>query len=699
MTLLKAIWHFIGSITFAILLIASTALFVIVGTWIESSTGSHLHASYYTYGSPLFAALLCGFFVNILVSALRRWPFQQRHIPFLLTHLGLLLLISGVLIKIYWGTQGSLSVIEGGASSEIFLMPTLALSVESPGKKTVIPLKENSHQIATFDKVRFKTLQWIPHSQQRWLDWIKDDLLTLRNVPPILADSRPIPLLQQPPWHIAYTKNSPLEYLRTHTQIIIRNPLTQNTILDVPLIDFLANGFDHAPYLIHGKLTDNAITLRFENTLTDQTEIEEFSLDSKTPLFNRSEHILPRQFSVELQASPTFVFHDDSLTILQSHGTMQTVPLKENTSLYSYDKGYGGYSLTKEIATNAASNNRQALWNEVAELLSKSSNEGTPLAPPLQLLQQQTTEFAVTFTQFLEEWFQEGCWLCSASKIMPELDWTTVPQEYKRWKAKAILFTLLQNASYNGDNTLERLKTLLHIEGNATEILQALDAHAEMLAEALPQHQPSDSLIFSAALREHGITPDIFLHEIGEDRSEVVQLETKLKYHVEAEEPLAKWEDNRPAVLMEAVADGKKEHFWLALDKFASQLKVPILQGQYLVRLQALTEKIPYRIRLREARQINYPGTSQPFSYEADIWVNDELATLSMNQVYETWDGYRFYLSNIAPGKRDALQQVHIVVNRDPAKYYATLPGFALLTVGALWLLLRSGRGQYKRPM
>ena len=52
-------------------------------------------------------------------------------------------------------------------------------------------------------------------------------------------------------------------------------------------------------------------------------------------------------------------------------------------------------------------------------------------------------------------------------------------------------------------------------------------------------------------------------------------------------------------------------------------------------------------IRLRQAREIHYPHTQQPYSYESDILIAQHDGepvekTLSMNHVHETWDGYRF---------------------------------------------------------
>ena len=111
---------FLGSVYLAIILIALTALFVIWGTWLKSTTSSHLYASQLTYGSPFFVALLCGFFVNILVATLRRWPFKLKQIPFLITHLGLLMVLGGVILKMLMGTQGSMILWKEAAANISF---------------------------------------------------------------------------------------------------------------------------------------------------------------------------------------------------------------------------------------------------------------------------------------------------------------------------------------------------------------------------------------------------------------------------------------------------------------------------------------------------------------------------------------------------------------------------------------------------
>ena len=103
---MKSIYHFLGSVYFALILITTVAIFVVAGTFVESATQSHRYAALFTYESIFFVALLWGFFINILFAATRRWPFRLNHVPFLITHLGLLMILGGALTKHYFGVQG-----------------------------------------------------------------------------------------------------------------------------------------------------------------------------------------------------------------------------------------------------------------------------------------------------------------------------------------------------------------------------------------------------------------------------------------------------------------------------------------------------------------------------------------------------------------------------------------------------------------
>lgn len=171
--------RFLGGLPLALTLIGLAAVLVIAGTIIESNASSHGLADQWIYKSPLFQILLAGFFINILTSALLRYPFKKRHIAFLLTHLGLLMVIAGVFIKQQWGIQGTLSLMEGTSSKELTLPNTQALIVEARNGITVrYPLNKPL-------PVPFKRLALLPHAKESFHAWIEKDALHLLGHPPL----------------------------------------------------------------------------------------------------------------------------------------------------------------------------------------------------------------------------------------------------------------------------------------------------------------------------------------------------------------------------------------------------------------------------------------------------------------------------------------------------------------------------------
>ncbi len=157
------------------------------------------------------------------------------------------------------------------------------------------------------------------------------------------------------------------------------------------------------------------------------------------------------------------------------------------------------------------------------------------------------------------------------------------------------------------------------------------------------------------------------------------------------ESPPPKLEDFSPGIVLEIEEEDNKQVIALAYNASAEGLKWPILNGKYKIRFQPKLKKLPYRIRLRQARKISYPQSSQIYSYESDLLISQPNQppiekTLSMNQVYETWDGFRFYLSGIGYSPDLNLPYIQLIVNYDPAKYLITYPGAIFVCLGIVLL-------------
>ena len=181
---------------------------------------------------------------------------------------------------------------------------------------------------------------------------------------------------------------------------------------------------------------------------------------------------------------------------------------------------------------------------------------------------------------------------------------------------------------------------------------------------------------------------------LKEDFSDYI--ESPLEFAYEPSPAPLKLEDSRPVLQLKVHHLDRTEDVELAYDPTASSLFTPILSGQFKLRFQAQVVPIPHRVRLHDVQQINYPGSAQAFSYEAKISVQDtdqqnqapgEPESISMNYVYETLDGYRFYLSSLSPPDESRVQKAQLAVNADPARYILTYPGSAILALGIILLL------------
>lgn len=459
MKFLKRIYTFLGGFRFAIFLIALTVMFVIAGTFLESKTQSHRYAALWTYQNPIFYLLLWGFFINILFSALRRWPFKYKHIPFLITHLGLLMILGGVLIKNAYGTQGSMLIAEGSGTDEILLTEKPGLLIQTKSERRSVEFPKSKTKALSINDLNIKIVKYAPHAHENYAAWIKGPHAFILGLEPLIVQKD------------ANEMTPPSGKVRFHGH--------DSDVWNVKVVQ------TETPF-VKGSVGKNELLIA-----KDSENITHICcLDKGGKMFSES-------------------FSPDKLD-----------------KYIAYDQGFGGYTIPVKL----------------------------PISP----------------------------------------------------------------------------------------------------------------------------------HEI--------QLESPLyKEYKEVQYP-TKLEDFRPVVVLELTEDTQKDYIVLGYDPHANGLKWPALDGKYVFRFQPYIQKIPYFVRLHNARQINYSNSNQPFSYESDITVKDHRSneeihtTLRMNHVHETWDGYRFYMSSISPGDDSAIHRVQIVVNHDPAKYWLTYPGAVILALGIVML-------------
>ncbi|MCB1136985.1 MAG: hypothetical protein KDK78_12010, partial [Chlamydiia bacterium] len=296
--------------------------------------------------------------------------------------------------------------------------------------------------------------------------------------------------------------------------------------------------------------------------------------------------------------------------------------------------------------------------------------------------------------------------------VMDGLQWDLDPvlRHGGLWAAQ--LVPELESASSGGADIAELLasrhwplsKDLQEIE-DRNAVLTAFTQQVFMLASQLPEpprpvqeRANENAQIFSSCLTAYGFDLRHLLASIPvASTKRGLEIECSAQAIYESADPSRKLEANTPFITVAIEADGKKEVMQLPYDRYGTGLKWPALDGRYLVRYQPQFQTLPHRIRLHQARQLSYAGSAQAFSFESDVTVlengkDEKVATLSMNRVYETRDGYRFYMANLYPPTPGQIKQAQIVVNQDPVRYTVTYPGAILMAFGSIWLFWRRRR-------
>ena len=127
MPLLRSLVRFLASLKLAVLLLVMLMAILATATYYESLYDART-ARHLVYGSTWFAGFLLLLGVNVLCSALARWPWKLHQVGFLVTHLGILVLLAGSVVTMAWGVDGQMALVEGQSGSAVVLdAPVLRL--------------------------------------------------------------------------------------------------------------------------------------------------------------------------------------------------------------------------------------------------------------------------------------------------------------------------------------------------------------------------------------------------------------------------------------------------------------------------------------------------------------------------------------------------------------------------------------------
>lgn len=728
---------FLGSVNFAMILLGLAIISVVIGTMTESYADSHIYAANIIYHHPLFNGLLSLFFVNILISALLRFPFKRKHIPFLLTHLGLLMVIGGTMVKNLGGLQGHLFTWEGTGSHTLIIphQPSIQLISNNGDNPLSIPLsklKKGWTRLKEHPEMRWRLAAYAPHVIEKYETWIKNDLAYIRGFPPFLVHEwsplQPLPIFeplqldsQQKPWMVIAIKTDDVE---TAAKTLYLHQLKLHIQTKQPKLESLEIDVKHAldtpiPFG-GGKLTttlefnEGRLHFLFKDDYSSYTEEQIVHLTDFNKYLSIQSPFLKSSYTINLRRPDSLLAMiddpEDMLTIwaFNQQGQIFKEPFSSTTlgSLIVYDKGFGGYAIQTHIPLALSQEIfEQHLYKNLKPLLA----DDAALSPPLKILKlacdQAQVDFTQTFIHFFQAWNQSQTLLLNSSTpalspILPHLQWNLL--SYSERQACLWINRLFHQLSFSLRQGEELIPLLKKYHWPFINQLQTVIDRKEMTAvfpllakqifsivSDLPilDDQAHPLSILSAYFQLYGMDASLLDSIDIEVPNQYITLETSLTNQLIPMPPPLKVEDQRPGIVLEVEKNKWVQKIPLAFSPAGQGLLWPINQGKHQIRFQPQTLQLPYHIRLKQARQLTYPQSPQTFSYEADIHVTDvrkdlkDFFTLSMNHVYETWDGYRFYLSSVQ-GSPETIKQVQIAINYDPAKYLLTYPGAGLLFLG-----------------
>lgn len=176
----------LGSLKLAVVLLAVSMLVLIPATLVDSEFGLKV-AKRYIYQSPWFIGLAFLLAVNVLAAALLRFPWKIRHLGFLVTHFGLLVLLAGSMQTFLQGYEGRLRI-EEGRSADSFEVTDLSVLTTSwnEGKPNVVdfPVPTGptfwSHgttgHLGEMDGVSVSVLEFCRHAEFRQGEFLPSEL-------------------------------------------------------------------------------------------------------------------------------------------------------------------------------------------------------------------------------------------------------------------------------------------------------------------------------------------------------------------------------------------------------------------------------------------------------------------------------------------------------------------------------------------
>ena len=116
----KETFQFLSSLKLAVLLLIAFTILLTWSTIYESMTSTE-QAQEMVYRTAWFDFLIFLLGINVTCSTFSRWPWKKRHTGFVITHLGIIIILLGSMVTRKYGVEGQLFLEEGETGQQIML--------------------------------------------------------------------------------------------------------------------------------------------------------------------------------------------------------------------------------------------------------------------------------------------------------------------------------------------------------------------------------------------------------------------------------------------------------------------------------------------------------------------------------------------------------------------------------------------------
>ena len=149
-----SVFKFFASLRLAVALIVILGIFFAAGTFIESNHGAHA-AQVLIYRTQWLSVLFFLLALNLLASALDRLPWKKKHVGFLTTHLGIILMLAGSLVTQAFGIEGQVQIQEGDTEGRMTLAdPLLHVMEVNSDNQWIFPIDQHVFPWSGKEKLR-----------------------------------------------------------------------------------------------------------------------------------------------------------------------------------------------------------------------------------------------------------------------------------------------------------------------------------------------------------------------------------------------------------------------------------------------------------------------------------------------------------------------------------------------------------------